>query len=179
MMATVDFRQRTAYLFLAVIVGHVILISAQVNTARGVPMLEAVVFGAFAEVAEDADALLLAVHWSRVADVLDASRRLVPLDSRYLEPHNGEAFVKDAAQMAQIAEFMVRILRNRTDFNFFAATNSPKCRRVCDLCNPNSLAQPCTSSQPSGGSSCDLDRNLAISSSSRCAFTAVVSMLVG
>ena len=50
MMATVDIRQRTVYLFLAVIVGHVILISAQVNTARGVPMLEAVVFGTFAEV---------------------------------------------------------------------------------------------------------------------------------
>ncbi len=41
---------------------------------------------------------------SRVADVLDAARRLVPLDSRYLEPHNGEAFVKDADQMRQIAE---------------------------------------------------------------------------
>ena len=50
MMATVDIRQRTAYLFLAVVVGHVILISAQVNTARGIPVLEAVVFGGFAEV---------------------------------------------------------------------------------------------------------------------------------
>ena len=49
-MATVDIRQRTAYLFLAVVVGHVILISAQVNTARGIPVLEAVVFGGFAEV---------------------------------------------------------------------------------------------------------------------------------
>jgi hypothetical protein len=28
-----------------VIVGHIILISAQVNTRRGVPMLEAIVFG--------------------------------------------------------------------------------------------------------------------------------------
>ena len=41
---------------------------------------------------------------SRVADVLDAARRLVPLDSRYLEPHNGEAFVKDTEQMRQIAD---------------------------------------------------------------------------
>jgi error-prone DNA polymerase len=41
---------------------------------------------------------------ARVADVLDAARRLVPLDSRHVEPHNGEAFVKDAGQMAQIAE---------------------------------------------------------------------------
>jgi rod shape-determining protein MreC len=49
-MAIVDIRQRTGYLFLAVIVGHVILISTQVTTKRGVPMLEAVVFGMFAQV---------------------------------------------------------------------------------------------------------------------------------
>jgi rod shape-determining protein MreC len=49
-MAIVDIRQRTGYLFLAVIVGHVVLISTQVTTKRGVPMLEEVVFGAFSEV---------------------------------------------------------------------------------------------------------------------------------
>jgi rod shape-determining protein MreC len=35
---------------LAVIVGHIVLISAQVNTRAGVPMLESVIFGAFSEV---------------------------------------------------------------------------------------------------------------------------------
>ena len=35
---------------MAVTVGHLILISAQVNTERGVPLLEAVTFGMFAEV---------------------------------------------------------------------------------------------------------------------------------
>ena len=35
---------------MAVTVGHILLISAQVNTRRGVPLLEAVTFGAFAEV---------------------------------------------------------------------------------------------------------------------------------
>lgn len=49
-MALLDIRQRTGYLFLAVIVGHIILISAQVNTRTGVPLLEAVTFGLFAEV---------------------------------------------------------------------------------------------------------------------------------
>jgi rod shape-determining protein MreC len=48
-MAVLDIRQRTGWLFIAVIVGHVVLISAQVNTKRGVPILEAVTFGAFAE----------------------------------------------------------------------------------------------------------------------------------
>jgi rod shape-determining protein MreC len=49
-MAVLDIRQRTGYLFLAVTVAHIVLISAQVNTRRGVPILEAVTFGVFAEV---------------------------------------------------------------------------------------------------------------------------------
>jgi rod shape-determining protein MreC len=49
-MALLDIRQRTGYLFIALTVGHIVLISAQVNTARGIPLLEAVTFGAFAEV---------------------------------------------------------------------------------------------------------------------------------
>ncbi|HEY3383900.1 MAG TPA: rod shape-determining protein MreC [Vicinamibacterales bacterium] len=49
-MALPDIRQRSGYLFLAVAVGHIILISVQVNSRSGVPLLQAVVFGAFAEV---------------------------------------------------------------------------------------------------------------------------------
>jgi rod shape-determining protein MreC len=56
-MAVVDIRRRTGYLFLAVIVGHVILISTQVTTKRGVPMLEEAVFGVFSEVQRGANAV--------------------------------------------------------------------------------------------------------------------------
>jgi rod shape-determining protein MreC len=49
-VAVLDLRQRTGYLFLAVIVGHILLISAQVSSRSGVPVLEAVSFGIFAEV---------------------------------------------------------------------------------------------------------------------------------
>ena len=45
-----DRRQRTGYLVLAVILAHVILISAQVNTEPGATVLETVTFGAFTEV---------------------------------------------------------------------------------------------------------------------------------
>ncbi len=48
-MAILDIRRRSGYLFLAVMLGHVILISAQVNSRSGVPVLEAVTFGVFAE----------------------------------------------------------------------------------------------------------------------------------
>jgi rod shape-determining protein MreC len=49
-MAVLDVRQRTGWLLTAVTVGHIVLISTQVQTRRGVPVLEAVVFGVFAEV---------------------------------------------------------------------------------------------------------------------------------
>ena len=49
-MAVLDIRQRSGYLFLAVIFGHILLISAQVSSRSGVPVLEAVTFGIFAEV---------------------------------------------------------------------------------------------------------------------------------
>ena len=45
-----DIRQRTGYLFLAVTLGHVILISAQVQSKSGVRVLEAFTLGAFARV---------------------------------------------------------------------------------------------------------------------------------
>ena len=45
-----DIRQRSGYLFLAVVLAQIILISAQVNSRTGVPVLEAVTFGIFAEV---------------------------------------------------------------------------------------------------------------------------------
>jgi rod shape-determining protein MreC len=48
-MALVDLRQRAGYLFLAVTLAEILLISAQVNARSGVPILEAVTFGIFAE----------------------------------------------------------------------------------------------------------------------------------
>jgi rod shape-determining protein MreC len=49
-MALQDIRQRSGYLFLAVTLGQILLISAQVNSRSGVPVIEAVTFGIFSEV---------------------------------------------------------------------------------------------------------------------------------
>ena len=46
----IDFRRHTGAWLLAVVIGHVVLISLQVNTASGVRVLEGVTFGLFAEV---------------------------------------------------------------------------------------------------------------------------------
>jgi rod shape-determining protein MreC len=63
-VALLDIRQRTGYLFIAVTIGHIILISAQVNTQRGVPVLEAVTFGVFAEVQRAASSVIGGVRAS-------------------------------------------------------------------------------------------------------------------
>ena len=70
-MALLDIRQRTGYLFVAVTIGHIILISAQVNTSRGVPLLEAVTFGVFAEIQRAATGIIGATttSWREYGDL--------------------------------------------------------------------------------------------------------------
>jgi rod shape-determining protein MreC len=63
-MAVIDIRRRTGYLFLAVVVAHVILISTQVTTRRGVPMLQEAVFGVFSEVQRGANTVATRVRSS-------------------------------------------------------------------------------------------------------------------
>jgi len=65
-MALLDNRQRAGYVFLAVLLGHVILISAQVNAKSGVPVLEAAAFGIFAEVQRGTASILSGIRhaWS-------------------------------------------------------------------------------------------------------------------
>jgi rod shape-determining protein MreC len=63
-MAILDFRLRAGYLFGAVTIGHIVLISAQVTTDRGVPVLEAVTFGSFAEVQRGASSVIGGVRSS-------------------------------------------------------------------------------------------------------------------
>ncbi len=61
-MPATDLRQRTAVLFMAVLVGHILLISAQVNSRAGVPWLEVVTFGAFSELQRAASSLTGGLH---------------------------------------------------------------------------------------------------------------------
>lgn len=61
-MALLDIRRRSGYLFLAVMLGHVLLISSQVNARSGVPVLEAVALSIFAEVQRGVSAALSSVR---------------------------------------------------------------------------------------------------------------------
>jgi rod shape-determining protein MreC len=65
-VARQDIRQRSGYLFLAVVLGQIILVSAQINTHSGVPALEVVIFGLFAEVQRGTSTVVSGVRhaWS-------------------------------------------------------------------------------------------------------------------
>jgi rod shape-determining protein MreC len=90
-MALLDIRQRTGWLFMAVMIGHIVLISAQVNSRRGVPILEEVTFGAFAEVQRGSTRLVGGVRegWQNYfalqqirQDNEDLKRRVAQLEMR-------------------------------------------------------------------------------------------------
>lgn len=73
-MALADIRERSGYLFLAVTLGHILLISAQVNSRSGVPILESATFGVFAQVQRFSSAVVSSVRhvWSGYIDLRHA-----------------------------------------------------------------------------------------------------------
>lgn len=101
-MAVLDIRQRTGWLFMAVIVGHILLISAQVNTKRGVPVLEEVTFGSFAEIQRGAT--------SAIATVRDNWTNYVALQDVRAE----NAKLKDEVAALQVGLQQERALANQT-----------------------------------------------------------------
>src|SRR5688500_14992294 len=65
-MAVADIKQRPGLALAAAMLLHVVLISAQVNTAAGIPFLQVATFGAFSEVQRGTMALIDGVRgmWS-------------------------------------------------------------------------------------------------------------------
>ncbi len=59
---------------------------------------------------------------SRVADVLDSARQLVPLRSRHISPGNGEAYLKSAIEMGAIADEIAQAAGERTGDRLLADT---------------------------------------------------------
>ena len=86
-MALPDIRERAGYLFLAVAVGHIVLISAQVNSRSGIPLLQAVVFGAFSQVQYVAAGLVGSGQaiWKNYVDLRNVRTENVDLRRRVAE----------------------------------------------------------------------------------------------
>lgn len=122
-MALLDTRQRSGYLFVAVTIAHIILISAQVNTRRGVPMLEAVTFGLFAEVQRAASAVITVVRegWEgyfALRDVRQENERLrQEVGQLQVRLQEERALARQSRTLQHLLE-----LRQRTELATTAAT---------------------------------------------------------
>jgi rod shape-determining protein MreC len=101
-VALLDIRQRAGVLFLAVTLGQILLISAQVNTKSGVPVIERVTFGVFSEVQRG-----LSGGFSGIRNVWTGYIGL-----RHLKVEN-DALKRDLAS-AQVAVQEQRALADRT-----------------------------------------------------------------
>jgi rod shape-determining protein MreC len=135
-MAVVDIRRRTGYLFLAVIVGHVILISTQVTTRKGVPMLEAAVFGIFSEVQRGANTVTTGVRtwWQNyfaLQQVREENERLTrqlgDLQVR-LQEERGRAEQSQALQ--KLLDLKTNTQLSTTGANVIAGGASPEFRTI-------------------------------------------------
>ncbi len=93
-MAILDLRQRSGYLFLAVVLGQILLISAQVNVRTGVPVLEVVTFGVVAQVQR--------ATWSMFSGVRGAWQGYV--DLRRVRSENQELKRQLASAQVQLQE---------------------------------------------------------------------------
>jgi rod shape-determining protein MreC len=115
-MAVLDLRQRTGWLLLLVIVGHIVLISAQVNTRSGVPVLESMIFGTFAEVQRAATSAVLGVQegWQNyfaLQEIRQANERLMEENSQLqLRLQQERALAAQTRTLQQLLD-----LRDRVD----------------------------------------------------------------
>jgi rod shape-determining protein MreC len=135
-MALPDIRERAGYLFLAVVVGHIILISAQVNSRSGIPLLQAVVFGAFSKVQETAAAVVGSGRslWLNYVDLrrvrgenADLRRRNAELQARLQQQRSQ---VEENARLRQLLELRDTARLATTGAQVIAGSATPDFRTV-------------------------------------------------
>lgn len=121
-MALPDIRQRAGVLFLAVAVGHIVLISAQVNSRSGMPLLHSVAFGAFSQIQRVAGGVAGGWRgmWSNYLDLrrvrtenVELRRRVAELQVKLLQ-QRGQ--VEETARLQQLLD-----LRQQSGLDTIAA----------------------------------------------------------
>ncbi len=121
-MALLDIRERAGYLFLVVMVGHVVLISAQVNSRRGVPILEEVTVGLFSEVQRGAWSVVSGTRrlWSGYVGLRGVRQENDALRQRLADV---EVQLQEQRALADRSRGLERLLdlRGRTDLQTMAA----------------------------------------------------------
>jgi rod shape-determining protein MreC len=135
-MAVLDIRQRTGWLFMGVVVGHVLLISAQVNTSTGVPVLEEVTFGTFAEVQRAATSAIGAVrsNWTNyvaLQSVRDENERLRQEVARLrVDLQQERALAQQSRELQKLLDMRSSVDLSTTAASVIAGGASPEFRTI-------------------------------------------------
>jgi len=135
-MAIADIRQRPGVLLGAAILLHVVLISAQVNTASGLPLLQVVTFGSFSEVQRGTMSGVDGIRnlWSGYIALQGAHRENAALKLELqtlqvrLQEERAEAQRTDS--LRQLLELRERADLDTTAAEVIAAAASPEFRTV-------------------------------------------------
>jgi len=135
-MAIADIRQRPGVLLGAAILLHVVLISAQVNTVSGLPLLQVVTFGSFSEVQRGTMAVVGGIRdlWSGYIALRgvqvenDALKQEVQALQVRLQQERAQAQRTD--NLRQLLELRERANLDTTAAEVIAAAASPEFRTV-------------------------------------------------
>jgi rod shape-determining protein MreC len=109
--AVLDIRRRTGFLFLVVMIGHVVLISAQVNTKSGATVIEAVGFGMISEIQRATSSAFGGVRhvWTNYATLRDAAEENEKLRHQLaavqVELQKQRAMANSAARLEALLQF--------------------------------------------------------------------------
>ena len=135
-MAIADIRQRPGVLLAAAVVLHLVLISAQVNTASGLPVLQAVTFGVFSEIQRGTMSVVGGVRgfWSNYVDLQEVrtenaslKQEVQNLQVRLQEEH---ATAQRTDNLRQLLELRQRSGLQTTAAEIIAAGAMPEFRTV-------------------------------------------------
>ena len=135
-MAILDIRQNAGFLFLAVVLGHVILISAQVNSRSGVPVLESVTFGLFAEVQRGSSSGVSGIRtiWNRYGSLRNVELENVELKRRLetvqVELQQQRALADRARGLARLLDLRDRSNLRMVSADIIASGASPDFRTL-------------------------------------------------
>lgn len=135
-MAIADIRQRPGVLLGAAILLHVVLISAQVNTKAGVPVLQVVTFGSFSEVQRGMMALVSGVRglWTGYVGLqnvqVENAALKQELQSLQIRLQEERAEAQRTDNLRQLLELRERAGLDTTAAEVIAAAASPEFRTV-------------------------------------------------
>ncbi|MEK6631496.1 MAG: rod shape-determining protein MreC [Acidobacteriota bacterium] len=135
-MVLSDTRHRTRHLFVAVMVGHILLISTQVNSRSGVPLLQAVLVTGLAETQRAAWAVVGGVRsvWDNYVALrqvhADNQRLQRELDAVRVQLQRERAAAGTSDQFRQLLDLRARLSWKTTGAEVIAGSVSPQFQSI-------------------------------------------------